>query len=560
MTTHNEHQIMFEQIGLGGILKRNHLKVPPNQRNYTWDGREVKQLFQDLARAIDEGDYFLGTIVTIPRENGVLELIDGQQRLATIAILLAAIRDYVKYKESVLAESVNNEFLTGIDRNKRQRIPKLILNLDDNELFACLLTGEGNLEKITNPTRESHQLLLQAHNLASEHIKNIISTFDEKDHGDVLNRWISYLEHRALVVLMRVPTNSDAFRMFETLNDRGIRTNQADLVKNYLFGRAGERFNEVQSRWLYMHGALESLSEEDITIDFLRYVLIVLQGDITEANVYERVQGRVKSEQTALEFATQLENLSNIYVATLNPEHERWSNYPDDVNRAIRIFGTFDIKPMKPIILAVAAKMDAKETAKSFNFLVSLGVRLLIASTTRSGSITTPLANIASHVYNGSLKNTVSLKKALEPITPSDAEFKEAFSTTKVSSEKFARYYLRALEMAAKGEKEPWYSPLEDKGIINLEHVLPKKPLDNWPNFNKEDVANCVQRLGNLALLQRSTNSDLKSADFKTKRKVYAESPYILTSQIAELNDWTPVAIGNRQKTIAALSTLTWPI
>ena len=72
MTTNNEHQIMFEQIGLASILKQNHLKVPPNQRNYTWDEKRVKQLFQDLARTIDEGDYFLGTIVTIPRENGIL--------------------------------------------------------------------------------------------------------------------------------------------------------------------------------------------------------------------------------------------------------------------------------------------------------------------------------------------------------------------------------------------------------------------------------------------------------------------------------------------------------
>ena len=101
MTTDIEHQIFFEQLGLGSILKRNQLRVPPNQRNYKWDEREVKQLFQDLARAMDTGDYFLGTIVTIPREGGILELVDGQQRLATIAILLAAIRDYIQDKEII---------------------------------------------------------------------------------------------------------------------------------------------------------------------------------------------------------------------------------------------------------------------------------------------------------------------------------------------------------------------------------------------------------------------------------------------------------------------------
>ena len=148
MTSNIEHQIVFFQLGLGSILKHNQLTVPPNQRNYKWDEREVRQLFQDLAKAINSGDYFLGTIVTIPRDNGILELVDGQQRLATISILLSTIRDYLKGKEPVLVESIDNDFLTGIDRTKRKRVPKLKLNLDDNELFSCIVTGDGNVAKV----------------------------------------------------------------------------------------------------------------------------------------------------------------------------------------------------------------------------------------------------------------------------------------------------------------------------------------------------------------------------------------------------------------------------
>lgn len=86
-------QIGFEQAGLGSILRQNQLVVPANQREYAWMDRQVKQMFQDFARALNHGgDYFIGTIVTIPRVNGTLEVVDGQQRLATTAILLAAIR------------------------------------------------------------------------------------------------------------------------------------------------------------------------------------------------------------------------------------------------------------------------------------------------------------------------------------------------------------------------------------------------------------------------------------------------------------------------------------
>ena len=114
MTTGTEHEIAFEQLGLGSVLKQNRLAVPPNQRDYAWEEKDVTILFQDFLKAM-ESDYFLGTIVTIPQSDGTLEVVDGQQRLATGAILLAAIRDYLQdnTSEDSIVESINNEFLTG---------------------------------------------------------------------------------------------------------------------------------------------------------------------------------------------------------------------------------------------------------------------------------------------------------------------------------------------------------------------------------------------------------------------------------------------------------------
>jgi hypothetical protein len=82
--------------------------------------------------------------------------------------------------------------------------------------------------------------------------------------------------------------------------------------------------------------------------------------------------------------------------------------------------------------------------------------------------------------------------------------------------------------------------PTADRAIINLEHVLPKKPEENWPQFTSDEVALYTNRLGNQALLRASDNSDLKSMSFKDKKKVYKQSPYVLTSQIANLADWSP--------------------
>lgn len=555
-------QIAFEELGLGSLLRRWRLIVPPNQREYAWTDREITQLLQDFAKAINEaGPYFLGTIVTIPRDEGTLEVVDGQQRLATTALLLAAIRDYLRERnEELIVQSIDDEFLSGIDREKRIRVPKLRLNIDDNEIFDRLVTRRRG-EPDPVPVRASHERLLFARDEAKRHVRRIVSPLDEKEHGDLLNRWVSFLEHRALVVLLRVPDDADAYKMFETLNDRGLRTSQADLIKNYLFSRAGRRMDEVQSRWSYMRGALESATEDTgITINFLRHALIVQRGHLREADVYDRVQGIVKSEPAAVTFAATLETLANIYVATFNPENERWNTYQDSVRRAIEVFNLFDIRPLRPLIVAIAAKMDPKQAAVAYNFLIALGVRLITAASTRSGSVEIPVAEAAKHVFEGTVDTAQKLRDMLASLTPTDGEFHLAFKTMRVSNAKFARYYLRSLEMTAKKESEPWFVPQDDKQVINLEHVLPKKPEEQWPQFDEDAVRQLTTRLGNLALMRASENSTLKSQAFADKKQVYAASPYLLTSQIAEAGEWTAETIDARQKTLADLAIETWKV
>ena len=309
-----ETEIGFAQLGLGEVLKQNRLAVPTNQREYAWERKEVRTLFQDFAREISGPDrsYFLGTIVTIPRPEGFLEVVDGQQRLATTTILLAAIRDYLMPIETDLANSMSEEFLTFFDRDSRTRFPRLRLNVDDDDFFRQRLEAA---EDMAPPTKQSHRLLDDAFKEAVRQVRNIVSELDEKDHGNELNRWVDFIEIRANVILLRVPNANNAYRMFETLNDRGKRVSQSDLVKNYLFGCAGERLESVQQKWAYMRGALESMEEEDTTITFLRNALSVIRGFVRDADVYEAVQAQVKGGQPAVTFSSQLENLSYSFVA-----------------------------------------------------------------------------------------------------------------------------------------------------------------------------------------------------------------------------------------------------
>jgi len=559
-------QIGFQQVGIGGVLKQYRLTVPPNQREYSWTDREVTKLLQDFARAIsgEETEYFLGTVVTIPRSPEVLEVVDGQQRLATVAIFLAEIRNFLQGKEALISESINNGFLTDIDREKRQRVAKLQLNLEDNEFFRRMIAAKTNEERPNPDSRTSHQLITSAFDLAQDQIKKIVSGFDPKDHGDVLNKWIRFAEHSAQVILLKVPTDANAYKMFETLNDRGLRTSQADLIKNYLFGQSGERLMEAQQKWASMRGTLESIEEEEITVTFLRHALMPISGYLTAGDVYEEVQARAKGPETAIEFLTTLENLASVYAAIFNPAHEKWNPYPDSMRRAVQTLNLLNIRPMRPLMLAVASRFNPKEANDAFRMFISWGVRLFIAGSTRSESVAEPIAQAAHRVFSPQAKNPIGsaavLRKELANIIPVDQQFRQAFELVTVSKATLARYYLRSLEMAAKNEAAPWFIPNDDKQTINLEHILPEKPEKNWPQFDEEAARIYVKRIGNLALLLAKSNSDVKSSNFEAKKAIYKDSPYELTKQIAALPDWTPAQISARQKVLADLALRAWPL
>ena len=556
-----ENLIGFEQAGIGSVLRQNLLRVPPNQREYAWTEREVGQLFTDIARAIDtDSDYFLGTIVTIPRPAGFLEVVDGQQRLATSAILLSAIRLYMRVINEEILEQAVGEFLTGIDRKRRMHVPRMTLNTLDHELFRAILAVEDPSE-LPEPSLESHKLLLNAYRQARSYVRKIVSPLDSRDHGSRLDAWVTFLESRARVVLLKVPNDSDAYRMFETLNDRGLRTSQADLIKNYLFGRAGERIQEVQNRWAFMRGTLETIDEDDLTVVFLRHALIVQHGYQREADVYNTVQDNVRSEDQAAELGVALERLALQYAATFNPDHETWNPHPNSAREAIRVLNLLNIRPLRPAVLAVAACFENSDALTgALRFLLSLGLRLLIASSTRSASVEVPLANAAHSIWQGNISSAVQLREFLSQITPSDEEFRVAFERARVSNVRLARYYLRSLETAERNEAEPWFIPTDDGTVINLEHVLPKRPGDNWGQFRDEEVRLYITRVGNLALMRATDNSTAKSAGFEEKKSLYAQSPYLLTSGIAGYQRWTTQSISGRQEHMALLALRAWPV
>ncbi|WP_293352395.1 DUF262 domain-containing HNH endonuclease family protein [Phenylobacterium sp.] len=553
----------FSPEGIASVLKLNKLAVPPYQREYAWSVEEVKQLFTDLANAkFGNHDYFLGTIVTIPASEGdALEIVDGQQRLTSTALFLAAMRNYLKTLPStaMIVESIENEFLTTIDRRAGSRVPRLRLNVDDNEFFLRLTAADPAAPAIA--TRESHRRLEEAFREAHAAVKRLVAPVSEAEHAAQLNDWLEFLEHSATVILLKAPDGAQAFRMFETLNDRGLKTSQVDLVKSYLFGQANRRIAEAQAKWSSMRNMLEEIDDSDRGINFLRHLLIASREFTRADDVYSTVQKSVRGEAVSITFLSDLEQYSRLYVATFRADSEQWGAYPAEAIAALQVLNQFDIKPLRPLILAVTKAFAPAEAAKALSFLVSFAVRLLIASTTRSGSIEESIAATALSVWEGTTSSTALLKASMAKIVPDDRVFQEAFATTSSSKADFARYYLRSLEKAFNQDPEPWTVVNDDPAQITLEHIIPKTPrLEEWTEFDAETHPRYVRRLGNMCLLQRGTNSNARSDRFDDKRAVYLASPLHWTSTVGGLAGWSPAVIDSRQAEMAKLAVKAWPI
>jgi len=129
-----------------------------------------------------------------------------------------------------------------------------------------------------------------------------------------------------------------------------------------------------------------------------------------------------------------------------------------------------------------------------------------------------------------------------------------------VSKNSLARYYLRALELQVAGDPEPEFIPNEDSTVINLEHILPENPGPRWGQIDRETAAAFYQRIGNMALLQVTRNTQIGNRSFPEKQAVLKASSYKLTQEAASELSWGVKEITERQRRLAKIAVKTWPL
>jgi uncharacterized protein with ParB-like and HNH nuclease domain len=470
--------------GIGHLLADSELRVPVYQRSFSWTPEEINELLSDLWESFRRGDteYFLGSVVLTGSPGEKPSVVDGQQRLATISMIYAAIRDFLKNRNDRRAEPLANRYLFSLNFKTEEIEPKLRLNETDDDFFRkVVLSGIAADGKIFTVSTDSHKRIRNGFQIVRDLIARYAKSSPKNEVASLID-WVDYLDKNAKVIVVRVPDEANAFIIFETLNDRGLDLSIADLLKNYVFGKSENRLEEARSNWIRATSALEGTGGDKRVATFIRHFWSSKQGPVREKDLYGNLKRNIRTKQSAIDFASELAENARLYAAILNSDHEVWQPLGTDSRQHVQTLLNLRLEQYRPLLLAALVKFAPRELKKTLRLLVSWNVRLLVVGGLGGGTMERYYADGGKKIRDQEIKTASDLVKYAVAFVPGDAEFEAAFATATVSQAFLARYYLQALEQSLRGERHPELVPNTLEQEVNLEHVLPQNPkLKDWP-------------------------------------------------------------------------------
>ena len=564
--------------GIGEFIQhRRFFCVPDHQRDFAWTDEEVEQFLNDIIGAIQDSelDYFLGLLVVVQPavEGGAWEILDGQQRLATTTMVYAAIREWLYSAGFELdAIKLQDEFIGSRELGETGLAPRLTLNINNRTVFREIVVGRTNDAFLASkleaaPRYSSDRRLIEAARTCRARISDLASQSSDEpqEQAKVLVNLAIYLRDRVKIVAMDVASTANAYRIFETLNDRGLDLSALDLVKNHLFGRSADRLPEVQANWLTMLSNISGRQADD----FLKTYWTSKWGRIQRGRLFEewRVKYGALSAAEVVTLSAELDQAADRFSALEVPDHDTWNSYSSACKRAVKSLSVLGSRQTWPVMLAALEAFDARQMERLLNHLVTLTVRYQTIGRRRTGRLEIASARIAYGIFKGEFNTPHKVWKEYSAIVPNDEEFLEDFGRWSENKSARVRFLLAELEKAEfkqsnKGE-DPEESPSWEE--LSLEHIFPVNPGNEWSDEAKEFPElrlEYLHKLGNLCLLHEKPNKISANRAFSFKKEnQYAKSTLTLTSRIAETySKWDPDSIDDRQKQLGGLALVAWPL
>jgi len=557
----------FRQLLGNGLSYR----VPPFQRDYSWSEDEWDDLWQDILGLFEEGgepSHYMGYLVLQSSDNKQFDIIDGQQRITTISVMILAalghLKDLVGLKvdpenNAKRREQLQNSYIGYLDPVSLVPRPKLELNRHNNRFYQTYLVP---LEKL--PQRglnASEHQLRKAFNWFKDRIKAQVGTTAES--GRKLAGFIDTIVDKLFFTVITVTDELNAFKVFETLNARGVRLSATDLLKNYLFSVISTQetheteLKALEERWERIVGLLGSESFPE----FLRVFWNSRNRLVRKSDLFKTIRKRITTREQAFELLRDLDHSAAVYAALRDPQDAIWNR---EEKEALAQLLMFNVRQPLAMLMACYAKYFESDRAAFTRILRAIAVvsfRYNVICNLQTHEQERLYNEIAWNVSDGKLTQITDILLKLKDVYPDDFQFKASFAekelrTTNSRNKKVVRYILFEIERQRSDQNFDFES-----ATYNLEHILPVSPSEGWEHIEEAKQDRLIYRIGNMTPLEASRNRDLGNGDYASKRSVYAQSCFQITRAIAEHYDtWDEAKIEARQRQLANMAAGIWKI
>jgi len=521
--------------------------VPLFQREYSWGKDEWQVLWNDLVELSELNkprEHFIGSIVTMPTisvPEGVAKylLIDGQQRLTTIFILLALLRNkLLDGGEEELAEEINNTLIVN-QYKKGMDHYKLLPTQSDRDCYKKLINSEEMLStgRIIDAYRYFERQLQQT-NIDPKRIQKIIS-------------------NNLSIVSIVLDKEDNPHLVFESLNAKGRPLTQADLIRNYFFMRihVDQQEDIYKNYWKPMQDTLgDSLTE------FIRHYLMKDGTSVKQGDVYFSLKDKI-NQDSAFDHLLDLYKFSQYYYRFLYPNNEPNIRVRKKLIRINRL----EITTIYPFLLNcyddyntnIINEDDFVAVLDIFeNFLIR---RFICNIPTNQLNKIFPTLYISikekgTGNFIDELKNILQSKRY-----PKDSEFKMRLKDTNLygSGDRLrkTKLILESIEEAFNHKEQISFSEL------TIEHVMPQTLNENWQLYLGQDWELThdllLHTIGNLTLT--AYNTELSNDDFDSKRIKLNESHLEMNKYFANKLTWKKEDIEERADYLSETVLSIWP-
>ena len=500
----------------------------------------------------------MGSIVLQNNGEKRYSVIDGQQRLATLTLIVLATIQNIQNLVDRNIDKLNNEsridllkkkFLGDRDPGSLTYSAKLELNENNNSFFQTRLMVHI---PPTNPNTlgDSNLLLWKSYNLFLDKISNY---FSGQQNGEMMANFLNKQVAEKLKFIQIIVENElSAYTVFETLNYRGERLTVSDLLKNFLFSKATQNdMPHIKEKW---KKTVDTIGLDNFPA-FLRHYWISKNKLISEKHLFKALKEKIISSMDVIDLIDELERNALIYNALTNYTDKLWIGQKE-IQKRIKEIELFKEKQALPLLMAAYNNFSNEEFTKVLRIVSVITFRYTIIGGLHTNLKEDVYNKAANKISNKEISNASATAKEVKVLYTSDKDFKNAFSTMVVSTKrgkKLPKYILVQIENHL-GQRDDDF----EGSPATIEHILPENANEERSEFFALNIQeNYIYRIGNYTLLEDDKNKICGNGGFQIKKQIYQSSQYELSKNI-NFGSWVPTTLDHRQNTLSDFASSVW--